>query len=587
MENAVSMTIDGRQTQVPTGYTIMQAAKQVGVNIPSLCYHTELKPTGGCGICLVELPEQNNKMVRACTTPVVEGLQIRTHSRELTRTRKEVLKLILSNHPADCLCCIRSGSCELQTLAKQLGVENDGYPRITRGKETDDSSLSIVREPDKCILCGRCIAVCGDDIQTVYALGASERGFDTLVGPPSGSMAESVCVNCGQCVAFCPTAAIHEQVEKDDVWEVLENPEKVVIVQAAPAVRVSFAEEFDLPIGTNLVGKMYSALKMLGFDYVFDTNFSADLTIMEEGSEFLSRLQDGGTLPLITSCSPGWIKFIETYYHDLLGNLSSCKSPQQMFGALSKTYFAEKYQIDPAKIVTVSIMPCTAKKFEARRPEMKSSGFQDVDFVLTTREFAEMIKEAGIDLHALEDKHPDDLMGQYSGAATIFGATGGVMEAALRTAYELATGEALPTLDIEAARGIEGVKRFSVDVGGTKLQLAVANGLGNARKVLDLVVEAKKAGEPLPYHFIEIMACPGGCVGGGGQPHGTLDGSVLKRRMERAAGLYKEDKEMTVRKSHENPEITKVYEDFLGKPLSHKSHELLHTKYVTRDPFAL
>ncbi len=587
MGNTVTMTIDGRQVQVPSDYTIIKAAKQIGVDIPSLCYHSELTPSGGCGICLVEIPEQNNRIVRSCTTPVTEGLKVRTHSRELTKTRKEVLKLILSNHPADCLQCIRSGNCELQQLSKQLGVEEIGYPIITRGKEPDWSSLSIVREPDKCILCGRCVAVCGDDIQKVYALGASERGFDTLVGPPSGSMFESVCVNCGQCVAFCPTAALHEKVEKDEVWKALEDSEKVVIVQSAPAVRVSFAEEFDLPIGTNLVGKMYCVNKMLGFDYVFDTNFSADLTIMEEGSEFLDRLQNGGVLPLITSCSPGWIKFVETYYHDLLVNVSSCKSPQQMFGALSKTYFAEKYNIDPAKIVTVSIMPCTAKKFEARRPEMNDSGFRDVDYVLTTREYAEMIKEAGIDIEKVDDDHPDDLLGQYSGAATIFGSTGGVMEAALRTAYELATGEELPSLDIEAARGIEGVKEFSVDVVGTPLQFAVANGLGNARKVLDRVAEAKREGKPMPYHFIEVMACPGGCVGGGGQPYGTLDGSILQRRLKRAAGLYKEDKKMTVRKSHENPEIKKVYEDFLEKPLSHKSHELLHTEYVERDPFVL
>jgi iron-only hydrogenase group A len=563
----------------------MQAAEQVGINIPSLCYHKELTPTGGCGVCLVDVQGQRG-FVRACTTPVSEGMQVRTHTRDLTKMRREVVELILSNHPDDCFYCIRNGNCELQTLAKQLGVENHGLGKVVRKKEHDTSSFSIVREPDKCILCGRCITVC-QEVQTVAALCKSGRGFITEVMPPSGQMAESVCINCGQCVAFCPTAALHEREEKDFVWDVLEDPEKVVIVQEAPAVRVSLAEEFDLPIGTNLSGKMYHALKMLGFDYVFDTNFSADLTIMEEGSELLERLGKGEKLPLITSCSPGWVKFVETFYHDLLENVSSCKSPQQMFGALSKTYFAEKYNIAPEKIVTVSVMPCTAKKYEAKRPEMNASGFQDVDHVITTREFISMIREAGINFAAISDAEPSELMGQYTGAGTIFGATGGVMEAALRTAYELATGEPLPSLDIEAARGIEGVKEFSVDVKGTKLNLAVANGLGNARIVLDKVAEAKKNGDPTPYHFIEIMACPGGCVGGGGQPYGTVDGSVLKRRLKRAAGLYDEDKNMKLRKSHDNPEIKKVYKDFLEKPLSHKSHELLHTTYEERDEFIL
>ncbi len=584
-QQTVTVTIDNIQMKVPATWTIMNAAEQAGINIPSLCYHKELVPTGGCGICLVEVQGYRD-VVRACTTPVHDGMVVRTHSRALTNLRRGVLEILLSSHPDDCFYCVRNGNCELQTVAKQLDVESQWPGKIYNRHEPDMSSVAIVREPEKCILCGRCIAVC-QDIQTVSALGKSGRGFATLVGPPSGKMAESLCINCGQCVAFCPTGALHERLEKDDVWAVLEDPEKVVIVQEAPAVRVSLAEEFDLPIGTNLAGKMYRVLKMLGFDYVFDTNFSADLTIMEEGSEFLDRLGKDERLPLITSCSPGWIKFVETFYHDLLENVSTCKSPQQMFGALSKTYFAEKYGIDPTKIVTVSVMPCTAKKFEARRPEMNSSGYQDVDNVLTTRELADMIREAGINFAALPDDEPNDLMGQYTGAATIFGATGGVMEAALRTAYELTTGAPLPNLDIEAARGIEGVKEFSVDVKGTTLKLAVANGLGNARKVLDKVAAAKQNGDPVPYHFIEIMACPGGCVGGGGQPYGTIDGSILQRRIQRAVGLYDEDKNMTLRKSHDNPEIKRIYEDFLEKPLSHKSHELLHTHYVERDEYIL
>ena len=588
MENTLTtVTIDGMQHQVPSNATIMEAAEHIGVTIPSLCYHKELTPTGNCGICLVEDLSRPNNFIRACTTPIYEGMKIRTRSSQLTQLRREVLELILSNHPDDCFYCSRNNNCELQALAKQLGVERRTLTKLYTPSEPDTSSPSIVREQDKCILCGRCVQVCGEDIQTVHAIGKSQRGFDTVMGPPSGLMDESLCINCGQCIAFCPTGALHENFEKAPVWKAIEDDEKILIAQMAPAVRVSLAEEFDLPIGTNMIGKMYHALKMLGFDYVLDTNFSADLTIMEEGSEFLSRLESGENLPLVTSCSPGWVKFVETFYHDLLGNVSTCKSPQQMFGALSKTYFADKHNLDPAKIVTVSIMPCTAKKFEARRPEMNSSGFQDVDYVLTTREFIEMLKEAGINLATLSDEMPDDLMGQYTGAGTIFGSTGGVMEAALRTAYELATGDPLPSLDVEPARGIEGIKEFSVDIKGTQLNLAVANGLGNARKVMDKIVAAKEAGEAPPYHFVEIMACPGGCVGGGGQPYGTVDGSLLKRRVERASGLYQEDKNMKLRKSHENPEIKKVYEEFLEKPLSHKSHELLHTKYTERDPFIL
>jgi iron-only hydrogenase group A len=577
MNSTIPVTVDGKKVEVPNGSTIIQAAEYAGIEIPRLCYYKDLTPTGNCGVCIVEVKGQKG-FKRSCTTPVTQNMEITTRSAEIINARKTVVELILANHPDDCLTCVKSGDCELQALSQQLGIDREKIDKVLTKKPIDDSSISIVREPEKCILCGRCLKAC-QDIQTVFAIEAMGRGFNTEITTPSGSMAESVCINCGQCISVCPTGALHEKSEIDEVWAALNNPDKVVIVQEAPAIRVSLAEEFDLPPGTNLVGKMYNALKMLGFDYVFDTNFTADLTIMEEGSEFIERLHENGPYPLITSCSPGWIKFMETFYPDLTECISTCKSPQQMFGALSKTYFAKMYNIDPARIVTVSIMPCTAKKFEARRPEMRSSGFADVDYVLTTREFVRMVKQVGINIAAIDDAQPNDLMGSYSGAATIFGTTGGVMEAALRTAYELVTGKALASCDIKEARGFEGVKEFTVDVEGTTLSCAVAHGLGNARKVLDKVKEAKKQGKPSPYHFIEIMACPGGCVGGGGQPYG----STLARRMERAKGLYDEDGGMKIRKSHENPEIKKIYQDFLEKPLGHKSHELLHTHYVKRD----
>lgn len=575
-ETLVKIKIDGIEREVPSNSSVLEAAKAAGIQIPTLCYHEDLEPTGNCGVCLVQVKGQKG-LKRSCTTPVYEGMEIITHNKEILDTRKGVLELILANHPDDCLQCIKNSKCELRQLADKLGVEKSTYEKVLKHKPIDDSSLSIVREPDKCILCGRCTQVC-QQVQTVFALETINRGFDTVVSVASGEIGNSVCVNCGQCISVCPVGALYEVSEEEKVWAALEDPDKIVIVQEAPAVRVSLAEEYGLPAGTNMANKMYTALKMLGFDHVFDTNFSADLTIMEEGSELLERLSKNENLPLITSCSPGWIKFLETFFHDLLENVSSCKSPQQMFGALAKTYFAKEYNIDPSKIVSVSIMPCTAKKFEAKRPEMKDSGYTDVDHVITTREFIRMLKKAGIDLREIPDGKAEDLMGQYSGAATIFGATGGVMEAALRTAYELATGKKLDIVDFEPCIGLEGIKELSVNINGTEIRGAVAHGLGNARELLNKVVEAKKKGE-IAYHFIEIMACPGGCVGGGGQPYG----STLKRRLERACGLYMEDKNLPIRKSHENPAIKKIYEDFLGKPLSHKSHELLHTEYVKRD----
>ncbi len=579
MSNKITVIVDGVKVEVPSHYTAIQAAEEAGINIPKLCYHKDLSPTGNCGVCVVQVKGQRG-LKRSCVLPLTDGMEIITHSKEILQARRTVVELILSNHPDECLSCVKNQNCELQSLSKQLNVEGKTYHRMISERKKDDSSHSIVRDTEKCILCGRCTTVC-QEVQSVFALEVTGRGFDSEISVPSGMLADSVCINCGQCINYCPVGALHEKFETDYVWDAIENEDKIVIVQEAPAVRVSLAEHYDLKPGTNMHKKMYSALKMLGFDYVFDTNFTADLTIMEEGSELLDRLGKNENLPLITSCSPGWVKFLETFYPELLPNVSSCKSPQQMFGALSKTYFAEKYNIDPSKIVSVSIMPCTAKKYEAKRPEMNSSGFQDVDHVLTTREFIQMMDEAGIDLKNVKESDADQYMGSYTGAGTIFGATGGVMEAALRTAYEIATGNPLPDLNVPQCRGLEGVKELEVDVNGTTLKTGVAHGLGNARKILDKVVEAKRNGEPTPYHFIEIMACPGGCVGGGGQPYG----SSLERRKERAAGLYAEDKNADLRKSHDNPEINKIYEDFLEKPLSHKSHELLHTKYVKRDAY--
>ncbi len=577
MDNLVNVFINGTKIQVKKSTSILEAAKKAHINIPTLCNHEDLFPQGNCGICVVQVKGRDT-LVRSCITPVEDGMEIITHSDRINETRRAILSLIISNHPDDCLHCIKNGNCELHKLADQLDVNEVIYEKIFEPKGIDDSYY-IIRDSNKCILCRRCLEAC-QLIQDVYALDAIGRGFYTTISVASGKMVESVCVVCGQCISVCPVGALYEKQDKDKVWEELSNPDKIVIVQEAPAVRVSLAEEFNLPAGINMTGKMYSALKKLGFDYVFDTNFSADLTIMEEGNELLDRLKNNKILPVITSCSPGWIKFMETFFPDLIENVSTAKSPQQMFGALSKTYFAKEYNIDPSKIVTVSIMPCTAKKFECDRPEMYSSGYKDVDYVLTTREFVKMIKEAGIDFVNLPDDHPDDLMGQYTGAGVIFGTTGGVAEAALRTVYEIATGKELEDVDIKVCRGFEGIKEFEIDLDGTKVRCGIAHGLANARKLLTIVSEAKKRGE-VPYQFVEIMACPGGCVGGGGQPFG----STLKRRLERAEGLYNVDKNMKLRKSHENPMIKKVYDDFLKHPLSEISHKLLHTHYNKRNQY--
>lgn len=571
----VTLTIDNRQVEVEEGTTILQAAKKCGIEIPTLCYLEEINEIGACRMCVVEV-EGAKALQASCVAPVAPGMKVKTNSPAVRASRKLTLELLLSNHPEECLTCLRNQNCELQKLAESLGVRRVRFGGARTEYAIDDSSASIVRDPRKCVLCRRCEAVC-DKVQTVHAIYAQERGFDTVIAPAFGArMGESICVNCGQCSLVCPTAAITERDQTEEVWAALADPNKHVVVQTAPATRVSVGEMFGLPPGSIVTGKMVAALRRLGFDRVFDTDFTADLTIVEEASELIQRVQTGGVLPLITSCSPGWIKFIETYYPDLLSNLSTCKSPQQMFGALAKTYYPRKAGIDPANVFVVSIMPCTAKKFEAQRPEMADSGYQDVDVVLTTRELGRMLKEAGIDFNALPEEDYDDPLGISTGAGAIFGATGGVMEAALRTAYELITKKELGNIDIEAVRGLEGVKEASVQVGDLTVKAAVAHGLGNARKLLDKV----RAGEA-DYHFIEIMCCPGGCIGGGGQPIPTN----TEIRRQRIAGIYDVDQAMKIRKSHENPAVQVLYKEFLGEPLGHKSHELLHTHYTSRSKY--
>jgi NADH-quinone oxidoreductase subunit G len=573
----VTLTIDGEQVTVPEETTIMDAAKKVNVRIPRLCYLQGLTPYGSCGVCVVEV-EGERTITRSCVRPVVEGMKVHTNTPFIRNIREMLVELLLSNHPAECFICERGETCELKDLASMLGVKDIRFDVVKPNFKIDDSSVAIVRNPNKCILCGRCIRVC-HGVQTVEAIDFASRGDSLVVttGMDKG-LGESTCVNCGQCIHVCPVAAITEKSCINEVWDAIDDPDKYVVVQEAPAVRVALGEELGLPPGSLVAGKMHTALRKLGFDMVFDTNFAADLTIVEESNELVKRVKEGGALPLITSCCPAWIKFMEHFYPDLELNVSSCKSPQQMFGALVKTYFAETAGLDPSRIVSVSIMPCTAKKFEAQRPEMCDSGHRDVDYVLTTREIARMIREAGIDFAELPDKPAESLMGAYSGAATIFGATGGVMEAALRTAHKIITGKELEHIDIVPVRGMSGVKTADVGVGDLQVKVAVAHGLGNARPILDQIRAGKS-----PYHFIEIMACPGGCVGGGGQPIGF----DMALRSLRGETLYKEDESLQVRRSHQNPSIEKIYRDYLVNPLGEKSHYLLHTKYTSRDEVPL
>jgi iron-only hydrogenase group A len=573
----VTLTIDGKNVEVDAGTTILQAAGKIGIKIPTLCAWTEIGHTpGACRVCMTEVQGQRS-LIASCVFPVSEGMVVKTNTERVRLARKMVVELLLSNHPAECNYCVRNGSCELQKVAEAVGLKRLRFdiPEFPEEGTIDRSSPSIVRDNRKCIQCHRCITVC-ESVQTVSVLTPSFRGSKVRVVPSFDlPLVETNCIACGQCIMACPVGALYEKDEVDEVWKVLQDPTKHVIVQEAPAIRAALGEEFGLPPGTLVTGKMIAALRKLGFDKVFDTNFTADLTIIEEGNELLKRVKEGGKLPMITSCSPGWIKFCEHFYPDLLDHLSTCKSPQQMFGALAKTYYAQIAGIDPKEIVSVSIMPCTAKKFESARPEMNASGYRDVDYVLTTRELARMIKEAGIDFLNMKDEDYDAPMGEYSGAATIFGATGGVMEAALRTVYAVVTGENLPSLDITPVRGMEGVKEATVKVGALgDVKVAVAHGLGNARKVMDRIREGKA-----DYAFIEIMCCPGGCVAGGGEPIPTTN----EIRMLRAAALYRDDGQVQKkRQSHENPSVTKIYETFLKEPLGHKSHELLHTHYTKR-----
>lgn len=565
----VNLTIDGIKVSVPKGSTILQAAKEVGIKIPTLCYHPDQSVKANCRVCVCEV-EGNRLLQAACSTPVTEGMVVKTRSPKVIEARKTILELILSNHPQECLTCPRNQNCELQELAEEYAIRDIPFEHKVRGLGKDTSTPSIVRDPDKCILCRRCIDACSVT-QSVYALGLENRGHHAMVVPSMGkSLLDSPCVMCGQCIHACPVGAITENEQIDEFLAAVADPDKIVVTQIAPAVRLAIAEEVGMKPGEMPMDVFVAGLRQIGFDYVLHTNFTADLTIIEEGHELLKRLNEGGVLPMFTSCSPGWINFCETFYPDLLDHLSTCKSPQQMFGALVKTYWAEKMGIDPAKIYSVSIMPCTAKKYEASRPEMQDSGYRDVDLVLTTREIGRLFRMSGIDFTKLEGSSFDSWMGKYTGAAVIFGATGGVMEAALRTVYEVVTKQELKDVNFTAVRGMEGIKEAEVDLNGTVVKVAVAHGLSNARKLMDQVREGKS-----PYHFIEIMACPGGCIGGGGQP---ITKSNAQRQV-RIDAIYVEDENCELRKSHENPEVKILYDEFLHEPLGHKSHELLHTHY--------
>lgn len=565
---------------VPKGISILEAARMAGIEIPTLCYLKKINEIGACRICMVEVKGARS-LVTACVYPVNEGMEIFTNTERVRKSRKTTLELILSTHDRKCLSCIRSGTCELQQLCKEFGVDDEGrFDGANPVHEYDDSAIHMIRDNGKCILCRRCVAAC--QAQHISVIGANARGFDTHIGSAFEKPLDSVaCVSCGQCIVNCPTGAIYEKDDTAKVLEAINDPEKFVVVHTAPSIRVTLGECFGMHIGTNVQGKMVAALRRLGFDKVFDTDFGADLTIVEEANEFLGRVQNGGVLPMITSCSPGWIKYCEHYYPDMLDHLSSCKSPQQMSGAVIKTWYAEKMGIDPKDIVVVGIMPCTAKKFETKRENQSASGYPDVDYSLTTRELGRMIESAGIFFKHLPDEEFDNPLGDSTGAAVIFGATGGVMEAALRTAVEKLSGEELKSLDFTEVRGTEGIKEASYTVNGMEIKVCVVSGLANANTIMEKVKNGTA-----DYHFIEIMGCPGGCVNGGGQPiqHAVVR-NFVDLRARRAAALYEADKDMPLRKSHESEAVKRLYAEFLGEPGSHKAHEVLHTSYVARPKY--
>jgi iron-only hydrogenase group A len=583
----MKVIIDNVNFEVPDNITIMEACHHAGIRIPSLCYLKDVSSNASCGVCVVEVKGARS-LIRSCITRITEGMEIVTSSQRIHQARKVNVELLMANHPQDCLSCDRNQNCELQKLTYDFGITERRLPRTRKYVMAKDvSSLSLNRDPEKCILCGRCVAVCSE-VQTVHAIDFAGRGSKSKISTFMDlGMGEVACTNCGQCALVCPTGAITEKSHVESIWTALQDPDKVVLVQTAPAIRVGIGEAMGMANGSLVTGKMVSGLRKLGFNKVFDTNFTADLTIIEEGNELLKRVTTGGKLPMITSCSPGWIKFIEHFFPNSLGHLSSCKSPQQMFGAVAKTYYAEKAGIDPRKIVVVSVMPCTAKKYEAQRPEMDGAydywksklnlsandRFFDVDYVLTTRELSRMFKQAGVDFSRLPEEQFDNPLGESTGAAVIFGATGGVMEAALRTAYEVYTGKALTNVNLTAVRGMEGIREADIDLNGTVIKVAVAHTLKNARILLEQI----EAGTS-PYTFIEVMTCPGGCLGGGGQPIPTN----AEIRKQRTASIYAEDAHKIFRKSHENPEVKYLYDNFLVEPLGKLSHDLLHTKYVKR-----
>lgn len=576
----VNIKINNMPLSVPKGISILEAARTAGIEIPTLCYLKKINEIGACRICMVEVKGARS-LVTACVYPVNEGMEIFTNTERVRKSRKTTLELILSTHDRKCLSCIRSGTCELQQLCKEFGVDDEGrFDGANPVHEYDDSAIHMIRDNGKCILCRRCVAAC--QAQHISVIGANARGFDTHIGSAFEKPLDSVaCVSCGQCIVNCPTGAIYEKDDTAKVLEAINDPEKFVVVHTAPSIRVTLGECFGMHIGTNVQGKMVAALRRLGFDKVFDTDFGADLTIVEEANEFLGRVQNGGVLPMITSCSPGWIKYCEHYYPDMLDHLSSCKSPQQMSGAVIKTWYAEKMGIDPKDIVVVGIMPCTAKKFETKRDYQSASGYPDVDYSLTTRELGRMIDSAGIFFKHLPDEEFDNPLGDSTGAAVIFGATGGVMEAALRTAVEKLSGEELKSLDFTEVRGTEGIKEASYTVNGMEIKVCVVSGLANANTIMEKVKNGTA-----DYHFIEIMGCPGGCVNGGGQPiqHAVVR-NFVDLRARRAAALYEADKDMPLRKSHESEAVKRLYAEFLGEPGSHKAHEVLHTSYVARPKY--